>query len=162
VFLLAPEITTDPRFRDTQSCPTTFQSDNSKKLHFEIYSRQQVWTVSICLARPSYTNPADAFPRKMYAVCPSFEAQVTLFQALDHPYFHALPYPSHPSKLPKPAKPLSKPLDELDGNVEQNSIGPGVKAAPPNRLKRKLSSVDEPNGRGIGRKLDFTSRNNSP
>ncbi len=53
-------------------------------------------------------------------------------QALDHPYFFALPYPSHPSKLPKPVKKESTmSLDEMDGNLDLNGPGPAgkVKAA---------------------------------
>ena len=51
-----------------------------------------------------------------------------------------MPYPSHPSKLPKPAKKESnRALEEVDGNVEFDGPGPGVRANPPNKLKRKLS-----------------------
>lgn len=80
-------------------------------------------------------------------------------QALRHPYFTTGAYPTHPSKLPKPA---SKPgsnltLEEFDGNVEPNGNGPGVKANAPNKLKRKLSEDDLNGGsRSIARKLDFT------
>jgi len=87
----------------------------------------------------------------------------TLSQALDHPYFFALPNPTHPSKLPKPpSTQSSRPLDELDGNVEPSSSGPGVKAVGPNKRKRKLSG----GGRGgkadrmVSRKLDFGSISN--
>lgn len=77
-------------------------------------------------------------------------------QALYHPYFSALPYPTHPSKLPKPAKKESAiPLEEVDGNVEFDAAGPGVRANAPNKLKRKLSS-DELGSRPIARRLDFT------
>ena len=80
----------------------------------------------------------------------------THLQALNHPYFFALPYPSHPSKLPKPAKKESGvPLEEVDGNVDFSGAGPGVKANPPNKLKRKLSA-DELGGRPVARRLDFT------
>ncbi|KAI0320860.1 Pkinase-domain-containing protein [Amylostereum chailletii] len=83
--------------------------------------------------------------------------RITAKDALSHPYFFALPYPSHPSKLPKCAAQLAaaKPLDEVDGNVSFDRTGPGVKAPPPNgkRLKRKLSEDDI--SRNIARKLDF-------
>jgi len=81
-------------------------------------------------------------------------------EALNHPYFFALPNPTHPSKLPKPpSTQSSRPLDELDGNTDPASTGPGVKAAGPNKRKRKLSG----SGRGgktdrmVSRKLDFGS-----
>jgi cyclin-dependent kinase 7 len=77
-------------------------------------------------------------------------------QALFHSYFTGLPYPTHPSKLPKCSTQLTgRPLDEVDGNVEMNSTGPGVKANS-SRLKRKLSSSDEAKTRSIARRLDFT------
>jgi cyclin-dependent kinase 7 len=80
-----------------------------------------------------------------------------LTKALYHPYFTALPYPSHPSKLPKPASHNSRPLEEVDANVDLDAPGPSVKAAPPNRLKRKFSSPDSvSSGRSIARRLDFT------
>jgi hypothetical protein len=80
-------------------------------------------------------------------------------QALNHPYFFALPYPTHPSKLPKTAAQTaaasSRPLDEVDGNVDLSAAGPGFKAVPPKKLKRKLSGPDL--SRNIARKLDFTA-----
>lgn len=76
-------------------------------------------------------------------------------QALHHPYFTSLPYPTHPSKLPKPISRTSRPLEEVDGNVDMADNGPGVKAAAPNRLKRKLSSPME-DLRPLPRRLDFT------
>ncbi|EIW58669.1 CMGC/CDK/CDK7 protein kinase [Trametes versicolor FP-101664 SS1] len=84
--------------------------------------------------------------------------RISAKDALNHPYFFALPYPTHPSKLPKPAKKEdAAPLEEVDGNVEQNGSGPGVKANPPNnnKLKRKHSS-DELGSRPVARRLDFT------
>ncbi|KAI0255934.1 Pkinase-domain-containing protein [Lactifluus subvellereus] len=80
--------------------------------------------------------------------------------ALNHPYFFALPYPTHPSKLPKTAAQTAsasaRPLDEVDGNVEPSGPGSGVKgAAPPKKLKRKLSGHEI--SRNIARKLDFTA-----
>jgi len=80
--------------------------------------------------------------------------------ALNHAYFFALPYPTHPSKLPKTAAQTAsasaRPLDEVDGNVEPSGLGSGVKgAAPPKKLKRKLSGHDI--SRNIARKLDFTA-----
>ena len=69
-----------------------------------------------------------------------------------------MPYPSHPSKLPKPAKKESnRALEEVDGNVEFDGPGPGVRANPPNKLKRKLSTESELGGRPIARRLDFTA-----
>jgi len=86
--------------------------------------------------------------------------RISTKEALNHPYFFALPNPTHPSKLPKPpSTQSSRPLDELDGNVDSASSGPGVKAAGPNKRKRKLSG----SGRGgktdrmVSRKLDFGS-----
>ncbi|KAG1811387.1 Pkinase-domain-containing protein [Suillus subaureus] len=76
--------------------------------------------------------------------------------ALNHAYFFALPHPSHPSKLPKPAAQTSRPLEELDGNVDIASAGPGVKAVAPNKLKRKLTSPDGTDLRPLARRLDFT------
>ncbi|THH30714.1 hypothetical protein EUX98_g3475 [Antrodiella citrinella] len=83
--------------------------------------------------------------------------RISAKDALHHPYFSALPYPSHPSKLPKPAKKISA-LEEMDGNVDMSGPGPAVKANPPNnKLKRKLSSA-EGDARSIARKLDFTQK----
>lgn len=78
-------------------------------------------------------------------------------QALHHPYFFALPYPTHPSKLPKTSSQLApRPLDEVDGNVDQDAPGPAVKAAPPtSRLKRK-ASLSDAEARSVARKLDFS------
>ncbi|KAJ8516619.1 hypothetical protein ONZ45_g6083 [Pleurotus djamor] len=81
--------------------------------------------------------------------------RISARDALHHPYFFALPNPSHPSKLPKCAsttQSASKPLDEVDDNVEPS----GAKAKP-NRLKRKLTGTDQ-GGRSIARKLDFTKQ----
>lgn len=76
--------------------------------------------------------------------------------ALNHAYFFALPHPSHPSKLPKPAAQTSRPLEELDGNVDMSSAGPTVKTVAPNKLKRKLTSPDGTDLRPLARRLDFT------
>ena len=69
-----------------------------------------------------------------------------------------MPYPSHHSKLPKPApKPSIVPLDELEGNVDFGGTGSGlgVRANPPgNRLKRKFEE-DMADARSIARRLDF-------
>ncbi|KAF7356911.1 Cmgc cdk cdk7 protein kinase [Mycena venus] len=70
--------------------------------------------------------------------------------ALNHAYFFALPYPSHPSELPECAAQLSAPpLDELDGNTLTGKM---------NHLKRKVSSPDDTRLRSalarLGR-LDF-------
>jgi len=84
--------------------------------------------------------------------------RISAKEALNHPYFFALPYPSHPSKLPKSTSVASsRPLEEVDGNVDLSLAGPAVKAAPPNRLKRKLNSPgDELTNRTIARRLDFS------
>ncbi|KAF9031354.1 CMGC/CDK/CDK7 protein kinase, partial [Hymenopellis radicata] len=82
--------------------------------------------------------------------------RITAIDALHHPYFSALPYPTHPLKLPKCASQLAaaRPLEEVDGNVDMNSAGPGVKAKRP---KRKLSSpYEDGKSRSIARRLDFT------
>ncbi|TEB36700.1 Pkinase-domain-containing protein [Coprinellus micaceus] len=69
--------------------------------------------------------------------------RITAKEALHHPYFFALPYPTHPSKLPKcSTKQDTPPLGEMDGNLN----GKG--------RKRKLSSPDG-KVRSIARKLDF-------
>lgn len=88
--------------------------------------------------------------------------RISAKDALNHPYFFALPHPSHPSKLPKPAAKASssQPLEEVDGNVDFSGPGPGVKANPPNKLKRKVSS-DELGGRPVARRLDFTQHHPS-
>ncbi|GJE91045.1 serine/threonine-protein kinase crk1 [Phanerochaete sordida] len=82
--------------------------------------------------------------------------RISAKEALFHPYFTAMPYPSHPSKLPKPAKKGSTlPLEEFDGNVDFEGAGPGVRANPPNKLKRKLSA-EELGSRPLARRLDFS------
>ncbi|OSX64258.1 hypothetical protein POSPLADRAFT_1065522 [Postia placenta MAD-698-R-SB12] len=88
--------------------------------------------------------------------------RISAREALNHQYFFASPKPSHPSKLPKPVMKASPtaPLEEMNGNVEMNGSGPGVKANPPNKLKRKLSS-DDLGGRSIARKLDFSQHRQS-
>lgn len=70
-------------------------------------------------------------------------------QALHHPYFFALPYPTHPSKLPRcSTKQATPPLGEVDGNVDGKKKG--------KNLKRKLSSpLDDDKVRSIARRLDF-------
>jgi len=90
--------------------------------------------------------------------------RLTAREALQHPYFFALPYPTHPSKLPKATKPLAPrplPLEEIDGNA---SPGLNVKAASGDltvRLKRKAAEDGTPNRRSVSRKLEFTSTPNS-
>jgi cyclin-dependent kinase 7 len=78
-------------------------------------------------------------------------------EALYHSYFTAIPNPSHPSKLPKCTQ-ASRPLEEVDGNVEMDGYGPGVKAAAPNKLKRQLSLSGEFKSRSVARRLDFTQQ----
>ncbi|KDQ61565.1 hypothetical protein JAAARDRAFT_204046 [Jaapia argillacea MUCL 33604] len=82
--------------------------------------------------------------------------RVSARDALHHPYFFALPNPTHPSKLPKiSTQASSHPHEDTDGNVEMDELGPGVRALPPNKLKRKLSSADE-GRRPLARRLDFS------
>ena len=50
-----------------------------------------------------------------------------------------------------------RPLEEVDGNVEFSGSGPGVKAAMPNKLKRKMST-NEADARAVARRLDFTAK----
>jgi len=85
--------------------------------------------------------------------------RISARDALNHPYFFALPNPTQPSKLPKTAAQTAasaRPLDDVDGNVDLAGPGPGVKAtAPTKKLKRKLSGHDL--ARNTARKLDFTA-----
>ena len=102
-------------------------------------------------------RPVQAHQCKRGAsLCANPACDAYLRQALFHPYFTAMPYPSHPSKLPKPAKKGSTlPLEEFDGNVDFEGAGPGVRANPPNKLKRKLSA-EELGSRPLARRLDFS------
>ncbi|KAF7430509.1 TFIIH complex serine/threonine-protein kinase subunit kin28 [Pleurotus ostreatus] len=98
---------------------------------------------------------ASADALNLLSKCLTYEPRkrISARDALHHAYFFALPNPSHPSKLPKcttSAQLASKPLDDVDGNSE-------AKAAPSNRLKRKLTGPDQ-GGRSIARKLDFTKQ----
>ncbi|KAJ7065207.1 kinase-like domain-containing protein [Mycena amicta] len=76
--------------------------------------------------------------------------RITAVDALNHAYFFALPYPSHPSKLPKcaPSANAAQPLEEIDGNTLSGK----------NSRKRKLTSPsDETKTRSaVARRLDFT------
>jgi len=84
--------------------------------------------------------------------------RLTAEGALHHPYFFALPYPTHPSKLPKASKALAPrplPLEEIDGNAS-----PGLNAKTGDltiRLKRKALDDGTPNRRSVSRKLDFNA-----
>ncbi|GLB41753.1 putative protein kinase superfamily protein [Lyophyllum shimeji] len=104
---------------------------------------------------------ASADALNLLSKCLIYEPRkrITAKEALFHPYFTALPYPTHPSKLPKCTTHLpARPLEEVNGNVEMNSSGPGVRANN-SRLKRKLSSpVDDTKTRSIARRLDFTNQ----
>ncbi|KAH8111013.1 Pkinase-domain-containing protein [Phellopilus nigrolimitatus] len=85
--------------------------------------------------------------------------RISCKDALSHAYFFALPNPTHPSKLPKSANQQApRPLEEVDGNVNQDAPGPAVKANAPNanRLKRKASITDAET-RSVARRLDFTN-----
>ncbi|TFY74302.1 hypothetical protein EWM64_g9710 [Hericium alpestre] len=91
--------------------------------------------------------------------CLTYEPRkrISAREALTHPYFTALPYPSHLSKLPKTASQIAaatRVQEEVEGNVDQSAPGPAVRAAPPNRLKRKMSGDEI--GRSVARKLDFS------
>lgn len=88
--------------------------------------------------------------------------RVSAKDALSHPYFFALPNPTHPSKLPKVTSKQSAralPLEELDGNA-------AAQKAPVNTntsmgRKRKHSEAEDglslPDRRTIARKLDFNA-----
>jgi cyclin-dependent kinase 7 len=84
--------------------------------------------------------------------------RISALDALHHPYFSALPNPSHPSKLPKTSEATTVDEEELEGKVhEDGHKGVKVKARPP--LKRKASALiteeDQERSRGIARRLDF-------
>lgn len=89
-------------------------------------------------------------------------------KALHHPYFEALPYPTHPSKLPKCAETVARHQAEAEEAAEEvtNAANAGkmtVNKINPNRLKRKLMSpTEDGKTRTIARKLDFSKAINSP
>ncbi|KLO17973.1 CMGC/CDK/CDK7 protein kinase [Schizopora paradoxa] len=90
--------------------------------------------------------------------------RISAKDALSHPYFFALPNPTHPSKLPKSANQLApRPIEEANGNVDQNTSGAAVKALNPsatstNKLKRKASvAITEVDARSVARRLDFSN-----
>jgi cyclin-dependent kinase 7 len=98
--------------------------------------------------------------------CLIFEPRkrISARSALDHPYFTSMPYPTHPSKLPKPLTVTSRAAEEVDGSVDLDGApGPAVRPVNPNRLKRKAIS---PGGtaRSVARRLDFSAlaANSSP
>ncbi|SJL03988.1 related to KIN28-cyclin-dependent ser/thr protein kinase [Armillaria ostoyae] len=85
--------------------------------------------------------------------------RISAKDALHHQYFFAQPHPSHPSKLPKCATQLaaSRPLEEVDANVDMDFTVPGGKGGTKARPKRKLNSpYDDSKSRSIARRLDFT------
>ena len=95
---------------------------------------------------------ASADALNLLSKCLIYEPRkrITAKEALHHPYFFALPYPTHPSKLPKcSTKQDTPPLGELDGNLDGKEGKKGRKGR-----KRKLSSPDG-KVRSIARKLDF-------
>jgi len=102
---------------------------------------------------------ASADTLNLLSKCLIYEPRkrITAREALFHPYFTALPYPTHPAKLPKcTTQQTSRPLEEVDGNVEMAETGPGVKARN-GKLKRKLGTPsDDSKTRSIARRLDFT------
>lgn len=79
--------------------------------------------------------------------------------ALQHPYFFALPYPTHPSKLPKTNVPTTTPQglpEDVEGQATVLSGNPG-KTKP---LKRKggddiFSNEERKDPRAVGRRLEF-------
>jgi len=74
-------------------------------------------------------------------------------QGLNHAYFFAFPYPSHPSKLPKCSSVANKAADEEDVNVDVTI--PDAKATSKG-VKRRLASPTEVKARSIARRLDFS------
>jgi len=83
--------------------------------------------------------------------------RISAKDALSHPYFFALPNPTHPSKLPKSANPLAArplPLEEIDGNAAAQKAS--VKTLAANSKKRKLTA-DTLEARSVARRLDFTA-----
>ncbi|KAJ3721057.1 kinase-like domain-containing protein [Lentinula raphanica] len=111
---------------------------------------------------------ASADTLNLLSKCLLYEPRkrISAREALLHPYFFAIPHPTHPSKLPKCTTQMApRPLGEVDGNVDMAGSGPGVKAAAPNkgRLKRMMTSpMDDSRTRSIARKLDFTKHVKSP
>ncbi|KAF8329402.1 kinase-like domain-containing protein [Cantharellus anzutake] len=99
---------------------------------------------------------ADALDllQKMLTYEPS--RRVNARDALRHPYFFALPYPTHPSKLPRtnvPTAPRTLPED-TEGQVK------ATKTSKARSLKRKVSddpfSSEEPKDlRSVARRLEF-------
>jgi hypothetical protein len=89
--------------------------------------------------------------------------RISAREGLDHPYFTALPNPTHPSKLPKTAASITAAdEDELEGKAPENAEGGKgvkVKARPP--LKRKASALvteeDKTKSKHIAKRLDFGS-----
>ncbi|KAG1785492.1 uncharacterized protein HD556DRAFT_112039 [Suillus plorans] len=124
--------------RATPNCQITCRLNNSKERPFATSSLPLLEIRLIFLAGFSCTNLESAR------------------DALNHAYVFALPHPSHPSKLPKPASQTSRPLEELDGSVDTASARSGVKAAAPNKLKRNLTSPDGTDLKPLARRLDFT------
>src|ERR1700733_15663464 len=93
-----------------------------------------------CSAMEVSPHPRKCVYRVSYHVfcCP---------KALSHAYFTALPFPTHPSNLPKTSSPLQpRALAEQQG------------AAPTKKRKAESQQVDETGERiaaKIGRRLDF-------
>ncbi|EJD47893.1 Pkinase-domain-containing protein [Auricularia subglabra TFB-10046 SS5] len=85
--------------------------------------------------------------------------RISAKDALSHPYFFALPNPSHPSKLPKvtkQAEPRAHPLEELDGNAAAQAASMNGEAGR-KRKKRDELEPPVPDKRTIARRLDFSS-----
>jgi hypothetical protein len=156
-------------YRVTRNSLTTSLSANSPNHLYETSSQQRAQTPSTCSTDASFTNRAIVSQRDR-CVAPSSFPHIRLsffwpsylkvanpllfyfsYQALDHPYFFALPFPTHPSKLPKCFKKEdTPPLAEVDGNLNVGKKGKISK-------KRKLSSpLEDGKGRSIARRLDFT------
>lgn len=95
---------------------------------------------------------ASADALNLLSKCLVYEPRkrISAREALYHPYFSALPYPTHPSKLPKPAKKQASPPP---AEVEDTAGKEGKKKK---GTKRKLSSpLEDGMGRSIARRLDF-------
>ncbi|KAK4049128.1 TFIIH complex serine/threonine-protein kinase subunit kin28 [Microbotryomycetes sp. JL201] len=79
--------------------------------------------------------------------------RITARQALDHPWFHAVPRPTAPSKLPKPTAELKpRPLPPAE-----SAAGAKGSTDTATNKKRKVRDdlVKEESGQKVARKLDF-------
>ncbi|KAL0067223.1 TFIIH complex serine/threonine-protein kinase subunit kin28 [Marasmius tenuissimus] len=158
----------DPGFKMTCQVITRWYRPPELLFGCRYYSSAvDIWSVGCIFAELMLRTPYLAGESDMDQLKTIFRALGTPTEqdwpALSHAYFFAMPHPTHPSKLPKIAKePSSRTAEEVDGNVDLASTGPGVKAK--SRLKRKLTSPNESESkaRSIARKLDFTKQATSP